>query len=71
MPVFRITRTGLIAISFAVCALWGCLALEQIELRHARRDAVASVRILHQLRENAVPVADPVKPFRFHRPSNS
>lgn len=63
LQIFGITRTGLCAMSLAVTALWGCFAMEQNELRHGRLDALASLRELNRLREQAVPVSAPVSPF--------
>jgi hypothetical protein len=63
LQIFGITRTGLCAISLAVVALWGCIALEQNELHHGRLDARASLRELNRLRERAVPASAPVSPF--------
>jgi hypothetical protein len=44
LRIFGITRPGLIALTLAVCTLWGCLATERITTNRASNDLRASLR---------------------------
>jgi hypothetical protein len=44
LRIFEITRPGLIALTLAVGALWGCLASERIAATHASNDLRVSLR---------------------------
>ena len=61
----------LLAISFSVVVLWGCLALEQVVVRKAGKDYRTSQQTLARLREQAPPASQPAQPFRSHRPAVS
>ncbi len=50
--------------TLSVLALWSCIALEQVALNRAARDARACVRALQHLQERAIPASEPVP---FHR----
>ena len=56
------------AISLSVAGLWGCLALERTNVRHANRDLYVSQVTLARLRERALPVSRPENPFHTGRP---
>ena len=71
MRLFAITPQGLLAIALSVASLWGCLALEQTNVRRANRDLYASQIALARLREQAVPVSQPSNPFLSNRPAVS
>jgi hypothetical protein len=71
MRLFAITKTGLLAMTLSVTALWSCIALEQATLRRAEKDAQACLNTLQQLRERAVPAAEPIPVFRREIPAAS
>ncbi len=57
--------------TLSVAALWSCIALEQATLRHAEKDARACLKTLQNLRERAIPAAEPVPVFHREIPSAS
>jgi hypothetical protein len=71
LRLFGISKSGLIAMTLAVSALWGCIVLERTSLRQAEIDARERVKMLNRLREQAVPASDPVQPFRSRAPQKS
>jgi hypothetical protein len=68
--LFAITRSGLLAMTFSVAALWTCIALEQSALRQGAKDARACAVALEELRERSVPVSEPIR-FRLELPKAS
>jgi hypothetical protein len=84
LRIFAITRPGLLALTFAVAALWTCVGLETSARRKADRDIVASLRTLDHLRHHGVnsndsgkgnegsvhasPAREPMHPFHISRP---
>jgi hypothetical protein len=50
LRIFQITRPGLIALTLAVSALWGCLASERIATKRASDDLRVSLRKIALLR---------------------
>jgi hypothetical protein len=64
LALFRITKSGLFAITLSVLALWGSIALEATLRNRGAADARTVVRTLQQLRERGVPASEPVPRFR-------
>src|ERR1700748_85026 len=68
LRLFGITKPGMIGLTLAVCALWGCLASERITTRHAQNDLRASLRNIVMLRSRGTvvpgtrPVSRPAPP---------
>ncbi len=60
MPLFAITRPGLLAIATSVMALWSCIAFEKSLIRSGEQDAITSQRQLIKLRQGMMPVSHPV-----------
>ena len=60
---FGITRTGLVAMTIAVFALWSCIALEITARHRAEMDALDAIRTLERLRQPSVPVSEPAPRF--------
>jgi hypothetical protein len=71
LRLFAITKTGLLAMTISVAALWSCIALEQATLRRAEKDARACLKTLQNLRERAIPATEPVPLFHREIPSAS
>jgi hypothetical protein len=63
LKLFRITKSGLLAITISVFALWGSIALETAALNRATRDARTAVKTLERLRERSVPASEPLPSF--------
>jgi hypothetical protein len=71
LRLFAITKSGLLAMTLSVAALWSCIVLEQATLRRAEKDAQACLKTLQNLRERAFPAAEPVPVFHREIPSAS
>ncbi len=56
---FAITKPGIIALTLAVCALWGCFAVEQITLRRADNELRASLKTIRLLQRAGAPAQSP------------
>jgi len=72
MTIAKITGPGLVAISLAVAALWGCFVTEQVTARRAVREQAQILHELRQLRQRLelTPVSSPApRPSRPIRPS--
>lgn len=67
LPLFGITKAGLLAMTISVLALWSCIAIEKATLHRATTDVVISLGTLERLRQHSVPVSEPAPPF--HAPS--
>jgi hypothetical protein len=57
--------------TISVAALWSCIALEQAALRRAEKDARSCLKTLQNLRERAIPAAEPAPRFRRETPTAS
>lgn len=51
LRLYGITKPGLIGLSLAVCALWGCFAGERITTRRAEDELKGSLRRIQYLRD--------------------
>jgi hypothetical protein len=71
LRLFGITKTGLLAITLAVVALWTCIAMEASTRLHAEREVRASLYKLRKLRQDAQPAAAPIRLFAQPRPTAS
>ena len=62
MPVAKITRDGLCAITLLTAVLWGFIFVERLTVSQARADADRAIREIRalQFRKHATPVAAPV-----------
>jgi hypothetical protein len=71
LRLFGITKTGLLAMTISVLALWICIALEAAALRRAAVDARASFRTMERLRQESLPASEPTTPFRSRSAKSS
>ncbi len=67
LELFRITKSGFLAMTISVFALWGSIALETATLNRAARDARTAFRTLERLRERSVPASQPVPRLHTQR----
>ena len=69
MPIAKITRRGLAAISLAVAVLWTCVLGERVVAHQAYTERARVMRDLERLqrRQRPVPVSLP-NPLRHHSP---
>lgn len=61
LQIFFISRTGLLAITIAVCALWACIGMEKVMVKRANLEARRTFHQIERLRRpaTAVPVQSP------------
>ena len=61
MPIVRITKQGLAAITLSVTLLWACFIGERLTVRDARAQHAHLMRELQQMQREhrTVPVSDP------------
>ena len=53
MPIAKISGDGLTAMGIAVALLWGCLGVEQMHLRRAKREYQQVLEQMQSLRSSA------------------
>ena len=53
LRLFGITKPGMIGLTLAVCALWGCFASERITTRRAQNELRMSLRKIAYLRSGS------------------
>lgn len=64
MQITRVTRQGLIAITFAVTLLWGFLLTERAITQRAVRERADAIRQLDELRRRVHPDSEPAPSTR-------
>jgi hypothetical protein len=70
LKLFGISKTGLLAMTVSVVALWSCIALETAIRHQATMDALISIQTVERLRERSFPASEPVPRFPVSFPQS-